>query len=833
MMLALRLARRELRGGIRGLRTVLLCLALGVAAMAAVGSLRSATDAGMAANGRTILGGDLEIGTGAEPPPPALLQWLSQRGARVSEVTQMRSLLVAPSGERQLVELRAVDDAWPLVGTPELKPEGAIRAALNEQDGRWGLVADPVVLERLGLHPGDTARLGTGIFQVRAALISAPDRVATPAILGAPVLVSEKALSTTGLVVPGSIVSHAVRVTADDPSALAEGLRTQFADRGWRIRTPRDAAPGVGRFIDQTALFLNLVALTSLLVGGIGVANGIRAWLDARAQSIAILRCLGAPSGLVLAIFLAQVMALAAVGILVGVAVGAALPLVAMGWLRSALPVPPVGGIYARPLLVAAGLGLLTALCFGLWPLGRAARLPPGALFRDAVLPGDIRPSKGVVAATLVLVVGLVGLTLATSEPLFAGWFCAAVLATLALLRLGGVALARIARVLPRPEAPGARLGLGNLYRPGSQAPVLLLSVGLGLSTLACVALIQGNLRRQISQEMPVNAPSFFFVDIQPDQVRRFDEIVRSTPGVRGVEQMPSLRARIVAVNGVPAEQVKATAETRWGLRGDRGLTYAAAPPPGTRLVAGSWWPGAYKGKPLVSVDANLARGWGLEVGGTIRVNVLGRDLDLTVANLRDVAWQRMGLNFVLVASPGLLEAAPHTQIATVRIDGPQRGALLRQVTDALPNVTGIEVQSILNAIAGLLDQLAAALAVAGLLTLVIGGLVLVAALAAGQRRRTQEAVILKILGATKNQLRMAWLTEFGILGLAAGAIAAVVGTAASWAIMRFVMHTGWSFLPGALAGTLFGALATMLVLGYIGTLMALEAKAAPLLRNE
>jgi putative ABC transport system permease protein len=299
------------------------------------------------------------------------------------------------------------------------------------------------------------------------------------------------------------------------------------------------------------------------------------------------------------------------------------------------------------------------------------------------------------------------------------------------------------------------------------------------------------------------------------------------------MRQVPSMRARIVAVNGIPADQVNATPETQWALRGDRGLTYAAAPPPGARIVAGSWWPFDYAGPPLVSFDADLARGWGVRVGDTIRVNVLGRDIDLRVASLRDIAWQSLSLNFTLVASPGLLQHAPHTHIATVRVRGPNQAGLLRAVTDALPNVTGIRVEDVLAAVGALLDQVAAALAATGSLTLIAGALVLVAAVAAGQRRRTQEAVILKALGATRRQIRAAWMVEFGALGFSAGLIAALVGTLASYGVVHYVMHINWTFLPGTLAGTLTASLAMMLTFGYAGTAAALRAKAAPMLRNE
>ncbi len=836
-MLALRLARRELRGGVRGLVIVLLCLALGVAVIAAVGTLRAAIDGGLVADGRALLGGDLEIDGGSQKLPDALRDWLRARGATLSAVVQMRSMLVAPSGERQLIELKAVDAAWPLVGAPTLSPAMPVADALAPHDAQYGLLAEQLVLDRLGLHQGDTVRLGNATFRVGAVLVSVPDQVTTAALLGPRVLIAAAALPQTGLVVPGSMVRYALRLTVPSPSAapaLAAALRAAFPDTGWRIRDPSNAAPGVKRFIDQTSQFLTLVGLTSLLVGGIGVANGVRAWLDARARTIAMLRCLGASARTVFAVCLIQVLALAIIGIVAGMLAGTVLPLLAMVFLKDLLPAPPVLGIYPVPLLLAAGYGLLTALTFALWPLGRAARIPGAALFRDALLPEHTLPTKKLVAVNAALVLALIALTVATAtDRHFALYFCGAALATLLLFRLGGVAVTRLARHAPRFAAPWARLGVGNLHRPGNATALLLVSVGLGLSTLASVALIEGNVRREVLDQLPANAPSFFFVDIQDNELARFEQIARASPGVEDVQQVPSLRARIVAVNGVPADQVQATPETRWALSGDRGLTYAATPPAGTHIVAGHWWPSDYEGPPLVSFDAGLAAGWHVGLGDTIRVNVLGRDIDLTVENLRDIAWQTLSLNFAMVASPGLLTHAPHTHIATVRVAGPDQGALLRAVTDALPNVTGISVADVLAAVAALLQQVAAALAATGSLALAAGALVLVGAVAAGQRRRTAEAVILKTLGATRGQIRAAWLVEFGLLGLAAGILAGLVGTAASYAVLHYIMHTGWVFLPGTLAATLISALAMMLVFGYAGTAAALRTKAAPLLRNE
>ncbi len=830
LVLAARIALRDLRGGVRGMRIVLACLALGVAAIASVGSLRAAMDRGLATEGRRLLGGDVAIESGSEPLPEALGVWLAAKGANKSSIVRLRSLLVAPSGERLLVEVKAVDAAYPLVGAARLTPDTGLAAALGA-----GLVADKLILQRLGLHAGDRVRLGEAIFVLVGSLDSEPDQAGGASIMGPRVMIGMARLAATGLIQPGSLVTYEWRVllpAGGDRAAFVAALKRAFPDTGWRIRDSSQADPGLQRAIDQTGLFLVLVGLSALLVGGIGVATGVRAWLEGRARTIAILRCVGASARLIFAAFLLQVFALCGVGIVLGVLAGAALPAAAIAAFGDQLPVPAKLGLYPGPLALAALYGALTAGVFALWPLGRAARIPGAALFRDAFVPGG-RASGGVLVVNAAIAVALAAVVIGTSQDRgFAAWFCISVLVML-LVFYGG---ARLVMVAARRASVGRpvwlRLGIANLHRPAAATPLLIVALGLGLTTLAAVALIEGNIRDQLAGTMPADAPSFFFIDIQNDQLARFRTIVQGTSGVSDLHEVPSLRARLVALNGVPVDQVHVSEDSRWGLRGDRGLTYSAVVPDGSHVVAGAWWPANYDGAPLLSLDDGLAKGWGLHVGDSIEANVLGRNIVFRIANLRAIDWRGLRINFTLVASPGLLEHAPHMHIATVRTNASADAPLLRAVTDALPNVTGIRVADVFAAIADVVGKLATALAAAGSVTLASGVLVLAGAIAAGQRRRISEAVVLKTLGGTRAQIRAAWLVEFGLIGACAGLIAASLGTLASWAMMRFVLRAPWVFLPGTLAVTIGGCMVLMLVCGYAGTERALRTRVAPLLRN-
>ena len=834
LLLGWRLARRELRGGLKALRIVLACLALGVAAIAAVGTLRAATEAGLRADGARLLGGDIEIRTSQRPMPQAAKDWAAARGAVLSQAVEMRAMAIAPSGERTLVELKGVDSAYPLYGTLVLAPA---EATLARRDGRFGVALDSTIVERLGLRLGEVIRLGEASFTFVAVVATEPDRVASPTVLGPRALVLDAAIPETGLVQPGSLVSWDLRLRLPpgvDARPFARDWQAAHGDGGWRVRFAGEAEPGVNRFLDRAAAFLVLAGLTALLVGGIGVATGVRAWLEARARTIATLRCLGAQAGTILATYLIQVMLLALVGIAIGLVAGFGLTWLAAQALAGALPVPPRLGIYPRELGLAALYGLLTALAFALWPLGRAQRIPGAALFRDSIVATPGWPSRGILLANGAAVLALAALVIGTAEqPRFAMGFVAGAALTLVLFRLGASLLMRAARAFRHVRRPALRLGLANLHRPGAPTPTMLVALGIGLTTLAAIATIEGNLRRQLADQLPNAAPSFFFIDIQNDQARDFDALARAQAGVDDVRRSPSLRARVVAVDGTPAERMVVAEESRWALRGDRGLTYAATPPEGTRLVAGQWWPADYEGPPLLSFDANIARGWGIGLGSVITVNVLGRDIDLKIASLREIQWRGLGINYVMVASPGLLEAAPHTHIATVRSTPASEVAVLRALTDAFPNVSGIRVRDALEAVAGLLSRVGVALQATSSVTLLAGMLVLAGAVAAGQRARVRDAVVLKTVGATRAQIRSAWLVEFGILGLVAGLLAAAAGSAASWAVVRFVMRGEWVFLPGTLATVVIGCVLLTLALGYVGTALALRVRPAPLLRNE
>jgi len=845
--LALRLVARDLRGGLRGFRLLVVCLALGVAAIAGAGSLRSAFDAGIAGDARTLLGGDIDLRQSHLPftePELALLRDLG----RLSVGVEMRAMAMLPDNrDRLLVEVKGVDSAYPLVGAVDLDPPLPLAEVLAVRDGVGGAAADPVLLDRLGIALGDRVRLGDAWVEIRARLTREPDRVASVMVFGPRLLVAAQTVAATGLVRPGSLIRHVARVALPegaDPGAARARITERFPDAAWQVRGRAEAAPGIGGFLDTLAAFLSLVGLTALLVGGVGVANAVRAHLDTKIETIATLKCLGASSRLILATTLLLVGLLAAVGVAIGLVAGAALvPLVGL-LAGDLLPVAARIGLYPGALAQAAGAGMLAALLFTLGPLGRARRVPAARLFR---LDGDpaaesyrLRDDRPVLAALLIGVAALAALVIAGSgaPPLAAG-FVAAAIVILGLFRLLAVGLAGLARRLVRVRRLGAslRLGLSGLHHPGSALVGMVLSLGLGMTVLVTIALVEGNLARQIGERMPARAPSAYLIDIQPGQEGPLAAVVAETDPRAVLEAAPMVRARISTVKGVPLSQAPINPDVAWAARGDRGLSVADRPPPGGRVVAGAWWPEGYRGPPLVSVDIRVARGFGLSVGDRIGFNVLGREIEAEIAVLRDIDWASLSMNFAFLLSPGALDGAPVTLIATLKAapgGGPAaEAALERAITDRLPNVTVIRVGEALETVRAVIAQADRAVRFAGAVVLVAGVIVLAGAVVAGHAARVRQGAVLKVLGARRRQILAAWLVEGLLVGLATGLAAIGFGAAGAWAVLTLVMKAEWVFLPGAALVALGASLGVSLGAGAIGGWRALSRRPAGVLRAD
>ncbi len=837
--LAVRFARRELRGGLSGFRVFIVCLTLGVAAIAGVGSISEAVTGGLERDARALLGGDVSLRLIHRQATDTQRAYLADNG-NLSEVAEMRAMAQTAATEnrrRTLVELKAVDDAYPLVGTIDLEGGKPLDEALAARNGIWGAVAEPGLAAKLGLKIGDKIQVGDTHFQLNALIDREPDRVTSILSFGPRLMVPIAALPATGLVQPGSLIRYRYRVVLSPGETLetwTAKIADAFPEAGWRVRTRDDAAPGLQRFVDRLTLFLTFVGLTTLLVGGVGVTNAVRSYLDSRTPVIATIKCLGGSTGLVFRIYLLQILALALIGIIAGLAIGAVAPMLAASALADLLPVKLAVSLFPKSLMLAAAFGLLIAFTFALWPLARARHVPPTHLFRDKVAPEKTRPGPAFIVATAIGATALAALTIATAaDKWFAVWFVAGAIVALILLRGAATLLINWSRRIKNIKNTELRLALSNLHRPGTTSGSVVLSLGLGLTVLVAIALIEGNLSRQVNERLPEEAPAFFFLDIQPNQTGAFDTTVTGIDGTKDYKRIASLRGRIVEIDGVPVEERTIAPGSQWAVRGDRALTYAADPLEGADIVAGKWWPADYSGPPLISLDADIARDFGVGLGDTLTLNILGRDITAEITSLRAIDWRSLRFDFAIIFAPGTLENAPHTHIAAVRAPKDIENTVETAVSDRFANISVIRVREALQAAADILAGIGTAVRATASITIVAGALVLAGAVAAGRRQRIYDAVVFKVLGATRSMILRAFLIEYGVLGLATGAIAAVIGSFTAWAVIVWLMEADWVFIPTTVAVTIVLCLGVTLIIGFAGTWRALGQKAAPLLRNE
>ncbi len=846
--LALAFARRELRAGLEGFYVFIACLVLGVGAIAGIQSLSQGLVDSLHYDGRYILGGDLAVRTMYKPVTPEQMDYLKNTYGPVTTVVQTRGMARNAGGDKAaMVEIKAIDGTYPLYGRMEFSDaagqplEVAPPALVALNNGVYGAAVEKEALYRLGAKLGDTIMVGKQAFLLKAVITKEPDRLSSMGYNLAPrLLVSEAALENTGLVVTGSQIYYDQRVympkakSQKELEAAADVIQKKYPAASFRIRNSFNASPRVEEIIGKLGFFLTLIGLTTLLVGGVGISNAVRGYLDTKLSHIATLKCLGASGNFVLQVYLLLMLALSSLGIIIGLGLGYTVAQFAGHLLTAKFALSDRVEAYPGILAMAAGFGFLTALAFSLWPLGRAALVKPADLFRDRIFPSGKRPGSGVVTATSTAAVMLAALAVVTApDTRFAIWFVCAAVIVFGVFYLAAGAVRAALRRLPVPKMPEARMAIANLFRPGNVTTSVVLSLGLGLTVLIAIAQVQYNFSRLIGDDIAADAPSFFFLDIQGDQKEAFAALVNSHASARNLQLTPSLRGRITEVNGKPAETAVVDKSHDWVVKSDRGFTYMALPPPKAGIIEGKWWPADYKGPPLVSIATDVGKAFGIGVGDKITVNILGVDTTATVANVRDIDWTSFTMNFAITFAPGALEDAPASWLATVIIAPEDEEPLQAALAKDFPNITSIRVRDALATAGTLLEAVGQAVRISAGVTLLAGILVLAGGVAAARRRHVYDAVILKVLGATRARVLKTFLLEYGILGLITVFIAAFLGTLGAYGVIRFVMELTWKFSWLALAAVIALSLFTTLITGFLGTAAALRQKPAPYLRNQ
>jgi len=840
-----RLAARDLRGGLAGLRILIACVALGVAAIVGVNSLARSLEDGVSRDGREILGGDASFSLIHRQLSPEERAYLAGRG-KLSTTAMTRAMARGGQGEAALVELKAVEPDWPSIGRAEFSPEMSVAEALSRRAGVYGAAVEDALLDRLHVKIGDDLTIGALKAEIRAVLKSEPDRLGAGLGLAPRVLIATDALGASDLVQPGSLVRWTTRVLMNPDGEppdlrsvkafLAEAKRA-FPEAGWEATSRGNVSPVFSKDLERFSEFLALIGLTSLIVGGVGVGNAAQGFVERKRSTLATLKSVGATGGEVVALALIEFLAVASLGVVVGLALGAALPFLVKALFGVILAFPLASAVYPDVLGLGLVYGLLTAFVFAIAPLGRAHDLPVSALFRDLVEPRRRWPRRRYVAMAAFGAALFAALAIFESEERrIATIVVMATIVGFLVLRLVAMALMALAGAAPRSGRLEWRWALANIRRPGALTPSVVLSLGLGLAVLVTLTLIDGALRDQIGHNTPRETPSFYFLDVRSADIGRFrDFLAKAAPAAKIVEA-PMMRGRFVKIGDKPAEGFKAKENVAWVLEGDRGVTYADAPPEGSVVVAGQWWPSDYAGPPLVSLDAEVAAGLGLKIGDKVTVNVLGRDVDATIANLRKVNWRTFAINFVLIYSPNAFRGAPHTFLVSAAFPSDVGSARELGLVDAaardFPTIATVRVRDALQTLVGLLDKLNLAIRSASGVALSTSALVLAGALAANRRARIYDSVVLKTLGATRLRLIAAFAIEYVLLGAATAAFGMAAGAAAAYFIVTRVMELDFAFAWAPAFAAAAAALLVTVLLGLIGSWRILGQKPAVVLRE-
>lgn len=844
---ALRFAWRDLRVVLFDYKVLVLSIAIGVAAVTGVAALTDSFLTGLARDGRALVGGDISFARAQEPLSADERRFLESQGT-LSVIAGIRAMVAKGDGETALADIKAVEANYPLIGAISTTPAVSIDAL--DQDGP-GVLADPALLARLGLAAGDTIRIGGAQFRIRAAIDQEPDRLVAGAAFAPRLIMSRRGLDATGLVTPEALVRWTAKLALASPDAapvteqrvasVVNDFKRQFPQSGFEIRTRTNATPQIERIVERITRFLVTMGLLSVVVGGIGVWNAVALFVERQRVPAAIFKTMGASGAFVFGLAMTEILALAGIGVLLGVIAGSFLPYAFAPFLSQAGVGTFQATLSAHAIAGGAAVGFGAALLFSIIPAGSTHDVPGALLLRGNATGSATGSQRGVrlryrLLALASLLLFVVAISAVSGNWRFAVAIVAGSLALAAVFDGAGRLLARAVRLVPRPRAPVPLLVWTSLSRTSRMARAVVVSLGVGLIILAATSAITTSLRAQLTEGMPATTPNLFLVGLPSKDDAAFRTFLAGALPDATTDEAPLMRGRIIEVRGIPAEKITATESAAWLLEGDRGITFSRTPPSGSTLAAGEWWPADYAGLPLVSLGADAARGLGLKIGDDIAVSIGGRKLTARIANLRDINWASFGINFVLVFSPKPVEAAPHSMLLTVAshtLDDPARNAaFVRSLAQDWPSVIAIDVHAMLGQAKTLVDKVALAVQASALFTVLAAAIVLAGAVATDSRSRERGNTILKILGGTRRQLVLAALLEFAALGLATGLFAILAGNLVAWAILRLAIDTPFVLATAPLLALLATAVVAIAVFGLIGNWRMLNESPGRVLRR-
>jgi len=828
---------RDLRGAskIRSLWVFCACLILGIALIAVCGSLLQIVRDGFDAQERMLFGGDLKISQRRDITD-SQQQWLKDN-ASVSRLLELRTMLGSADGEFSVVELQSVDDTYPLYGEVQLEPDLDLQQAVSQSaDGVWGAAFDAALIEQMSLQVGQLVSIGELQVELRAVITQQPDRSLRADFRGPPVIIDERALNQSGLVSPTSLIDYEYRVRTDtDPASLREQLRSAFPDASWEVQTVNERGEFVGRRLNQVASVLLLIGFSTLLIGGLGVANSVNAYLQGKLGTLATLQSLGARAPQVASVYLGQVALLATLASTIGAVIGSSLAWLAARSLQERLPIEPGWHALLLPTVLAIALGVCTAMAFALPTLGRTLNLPTASLIRGNTSHPGRTPRHYVIATAVICALALVLLLWFIPEPAVAATFilCIAVLLLLleGMVRLIAFVAGKLAHNRLLDGRFSLRMAVASLYRPGASLRPMLLSLGTALTLLVASALVIASTWRIIGDTVPERAPSLVFYDLQKNDLDAFDNTVQGLSGYRDHAVAPLVLGRLTQVNG-EALADSSIAARALEANDEHKLSYRQNNIDNTRVDRGEWWSDNYTGPPLVAMEDREADQLGLKVGDELQFTIMDQQINATLVAIYSQARFETSFWLEAVFTSNVLDPFIGRHIGSVYLT-PESDIKAQSVLgEQFPAMVTIRTAKVLAASKSILSAAGLAMMLIAGVSLVASILVMASVVAVNRQRQIYEASVLHAIGTRMSAVIKSVAIEYTLLTIVLSVFAMIAGGTIAQLLMQYwlkIDSTG-----SAWAGVVVALAASVLCLfaGAVWLMRTLSATPAVLLRR-
>ena len=794
----LKLSLRELKGSFNEFKIVMISIFLGVFIITAVGSLSKNLKYEINNKSSELLGGDFELSTTYQEFPIKIKEWLEKNG-KTSLIIELRTMLSSNQSvglKRRIVELKAVDQNWPLKGVPIIVPNKSINKSLKMNDNNNGALIDASLKNQLEIKVGDVLQLGKTKIQINGIIKKEPDRMFSFATFGSRLLISNATLKASGLVIPGSLVKYKIKFIPNNKNIDLSFLNKFVQGTNISIKNIKNSTNNFNSFIEKTSLFISLVGLITLLISGVGISNGVKGYLIKKIKNIAIFKALGAQNSIVFKIYFFQIIFIFLISIIPALIAGISIPFLLKTLISDSFLSTFEPFIFLEPIIISFLFGLIVCILFTIIPISKTYEIKPIQLLRLSAHHSLNNYSKKISALLLILIFALCFLIFKLTNDLKLSVYIFGVVLISFLILKGMTNLFFLSfRKLKFKIGSLLEIARKSLIRPDTFAKSIVISFSIGLALLITLNIIEESLDHKIANTINKQAPNYFLIDIQPNQINQVKALTAEFIGEDSLNAQPMLRGRVTAINNIKVENLKINKDVNWVLKRDRAFSWSNKTPKNVKIISGEWWPNDYTGPLLLSIGDKVAKGLNVKIGDKIQFNILGRNFEAEIFNTREIIWQNMDINFIFILSKNKIQNAPHSWIATTtNTNKEMNNALIEKIVSNFSNISSVSVEETYVAIKSILNLLITIVNSIAFITLLSGVIVLAGILNVSKKDKLYEVAIFKILGARPKKIIFLWLQEFLIIGLMASLISILIGMSVSFILVTYIFQIDYYF---------------------------------------